>query len=519
MIYGGFYSDSFMLETSFTPSLLTTESNFAQNIMDVTIYESSVARLAPQTWIDDTLVDLTINKVISDLRVNLNELSLSVHCFPTTVYSVLDQDYRNPVKDKFTNYRNINDLDYLFFPMARSHHFSCIVIENVKAITRQNSESEVRIHHMDSKNGSHDHLQAINLVKHFLSSKLGNQEETNIRINKITSFGLLPIPQQSNTWDCGLFVSENIKHFLLGAMNGVNYSHRDNFKFDFSQVEISKKRIALYNELKSSFDQSKILANESITIVKVDDDTPNDGNENSNSFAQDDNNIIINDNKTDSNESSLIKVTELSTTDIIWDFTAVENTLIFFSNTIRKYISFKPPIQCTNAPQRALMCYRENYEPFIIYAHYEVDAVATKGKLYFSMCALYHATYGSNYILTAIAFTTCTAPVKRYWVYDKSADRFCEWNDRHLASFSCVPQLEFDEASLIIKFREYLICSRKLYDKDRGIKFTSKNATKSIKDIPKLDKFEGDFDETLAVWTGTRNPETWQHYLHLTGTS
>jgi len=67
-------------------------------------------------------------------------------------------------------------------------------------------------------------------------------------------------------------------------------------------------------------------------------------------------------------------------------------------------------------------------------------------------------------------------------------------------------------------FKNYLICSRKLYDKDRQIKFISKNAAKAIVDIPKLDKFEGDFDESLALWTGPRNPETWEKFLFMQGT-
>jgi hypothetical protein len=188
-------------------------------------------------------------------------------------------------------------------------------------------------------------------------------------------------------------------------------------------------------------------------------------------------------------------VTELSKSDIQWDFTSECNTAKCFNSTERRYHSFKFPLQCTNAPQRVLMYYREDYFPFVIYAHYGVDAVAVKGKLYFSMCALFHSTYGSNFILAAIAFTTCTSPVKRYWVYDRAAKRFLEWTDKQISSFSCVPSIDFDENSLHSDFKNYLICSRKLYDKDRQIKFISKNAAKAIVDIPKLDKFEGDFDE------------------------
>jgi len=507
-------------------------------LFEVTIHENSIARLAPHTWFDDTLVDFTVNKVLYDLKENLKEASILIHAFPTTVFSMFESDYITPVQGVFDNYKDLTNLDYLIIPLAKSNHFSCIVVENVKSLLLEKFNKEVRIHHMDSLNGGHDRNEAINIVKHFLMSKLTRSKcgDVTNAIEKITSLGSLLTPKQTNTWDCGLYVSEYVKCFLQGAIAGETYDQVDKFMFKFSQSDITHIRtgynfafelLLLSHEtyiLNQSTDNSSA---ENITFnletqfsINLDKYLKQKDFDNSNTQNQllDINNIkIIDNNNNNSNNNSTSSVIQIIESQNYnneqWNFSAEVNEVNFYCNKVRIYKSFKFPLQCTNAPQKVLMYYRESYEPFKIYAHYEVDALVVKGKLYFSMCVLYNATYGSNYILVAIAFTTCVSPVKRYWVQDREANRFLEWQDKHISSFSCVPSIEFDEPALIIAFRDYLRCSRKLYDKERQIKFTSKNAAKSNANIPRLDKFDGDFDETLAVWTGPRDPDSWQRYL------
>jgi hypothetical protein len=464
--------------------------------------------------------------VLSALEPDLTAAKLQVYSFSTCLFSLFDSDFINPVEGVFKNYKDISNVDYLFVPLVYSSHFSCIVVENLKAITADDEDGlrNVLIHHLDSMVGSHNQERSVNIVKHFLISKLGVNDQIKNRIRAISSLGQLPTPQQNNSWDCGLFVSENIKHFLLGALSGKRYDSADNFKFPFSQSDISKNRLILYEGLQSVFDQQRQEIgnnnNNNNNVIVLDfniigNNTTNNllpKEINTNNNNNNNNNNSNNNNNNNNNKISVLCEEESKK----WDSSRESNTVDFFGNTTRTYILFKLPLQCINAPSRVLLYYRQGYEAFTIYAHFEVDAVVLRGKAYFSMCALYSVSCGSNFILVAIAFTTCTAPVRRYWVYDRSAKRFLEWNDKQISSYSCVPTIDFDEPAMIQNFRDYLICERKLYDVNRGIKFVSKNAAKSNDDIPDLDKFDG-FDESHAVWKGPRDPKSWQMYLDMTG--
>jgi len=427
------------------------------DIFGIHIKSANIQRLAPQVWLDDSLVDFTVNKVLFDLKSSLIAANLQVHVFPTTIFSLVRRDYANPIEGLFKNYRNIDDIDYLFFPIAQSNHFSCGVVENVKALFIENNSKDVRIHHMDSMNGAHNSEEVLRVIKHYLYSKAeANNTACKAILNASSLIGALPTPQQTNGWDCGLFIAENIKHFLQGAIVGEKYNELLKFRFNFSQSNISTIRSVFYTNLQqllnhntNNLETVDLLTYDTSGEVSVQVDCEafsNQCKENIKNITFQNESIdmtimtdesSLGDNNNNNNIGNISNtITELSKSDIQWDFTSECNTAKFFNSTERRYHSFKFPLQCTNAPQRVLMYYREDYFPFVIYAHYGVDAVAVKGKLYFSMCALFHSTYGSNFILAAIAFTTCTSPVKRYWVYDRAAKRFLEWTDKQISSFS-----------------------------------------------------------------------------------
>ena len=472
-------------------------------INGIRIYKKNVDRLKPQQWLDDSLVDLTISIVLSILQPALTAAKLQVHIFSTLLISLINKDYINPEDGVFDNYQDISNMDYLFFPLVHANHFSCVVVENIKALTDKDCLHNMYIHHMDSMIDLHNRDHFIEIVRHFLLKKLGINDQSRTQIKAIRSLGQLPTPQQTNSWDCGLYVSENIKHLLQGAIRGKHYDERNSFKFEFSQVNISKNRLILYDGLKNVFDhRSQELDNNNVVVIDFDDFISKYGTANE---------LLL------SNNVNVSKISELSEQESkTWDSTREHNVINFYGNQTRTYVLFKLPYQCGNAPKRVLLYYRQDYEPFEIYAHFEIDVVVLRGKAYFSMCVLYNVTCGSNFILVAVAYTTCTSPIRRYWIYDRAAKRFLEWNDKQISSFSCVPTIEFDEPAMIEMFRDHLKCERKLYDANRGIKFTSKNAAKSNDDIPDLDKFV-EFDDSRAIWKGTRDPVSWQKYLDMTG--
>jgi len=477
------------------------------DINNVTVFADTVDRLSPKSWLDDSLVDLTISIVQAYLENDLNTAKLKIHCFPTSVWSIILRDYDNPDEEVYKNYRDLSEMDFVFFPIVHSNHFSCVVIDNIKSLASNNDSSKLSIHHMDSMLGLHDHKHSVNVIKHFMLSKLGIDEQKKSKIRNIHVLGQLPTPQQKNNYDCGLFVSENIKHFLQGAITGKVYDNTEKFKFEFSQSDITVNRQMLHIVLQNLFTD---IDNNSVAVLN-NLSWPNLIN---NSETVSPNIEILSSNKTISNMNT---ISELSSTDTKWESSNEINIVQFFGGNSRTYVQFKLPLQCTNAPQRVPLYYRQGYDRFVIYAHYEVDAIILKGKVYFSMCVLFNTSSSSNFILAAIAFTTCTAPVRRFWVFDRAAKRFLEWNDRQISSYSCVPTIEFDEPELISLFRHNLINERKLYDINRGINFTSKNAAKAYDDIPDLDKFDGTFDESHAQWSGPRDPVMWQKYLYMTG--
>jgi len=483
-------------------------------INGITIFSSSVNCLSPQSWLNDSIVDLTVSIVLTNLEADLASAKLKVHCFSTLIWSVILRNFNNPDEEEsFKKYPDISNMDFVFFPIVHFNHFSCVVVDNMKDLTNDNDLCDLCIYHMDSLVGIHDQEHSIDVIKHFLLRKYGIDEQKKKKIINARISKLLPTPQQTNSWDCGLFVSENIRYFLKGAIDGKRYDETENFKFQFSQSDICLNRQNLYSELQNVFAADIDKRNCGNTIALI------------NCFYYD---RQINPNNSEnltskheimsSKNYSMNKISsDLSTTDTKWESSNEINIVQFFAGKSRTYIKFTLPLQCTNAPQRVPLYYRQDYDRFVIYAHFEVDAVVLKGKVYFSMCALYNPSSSSNFILAAIAFTTCTAPVRRYWVFDRAAKRFLEWNDKQISSYSCVPSIEFDESELINVFRHNLINERKLYDVTRGIKFTSKNAAKAYDDIPDLDKFDGSFDESYAEWTGTRDPIMWQQYLHKRG--
>jgi Ulp1 family protease len=147
-------------------------------INGITIFSSSVNCLSPQSWLNDSIVDLTVSIVLTNLEADLASAKLKVHCFSTLIWSVILRNFNNPDEEEsFKKYPDISNMDFVFFPIVHFNHFSCVVVDNMKDLTNDNDLCDLCIYHMDSLVGIHDQEHSIDVIKHFLLRKYGIDEQ------------------------------------------------------------------------------------------------------------------------------------------------------------------------------------------------------------------------------------------------------------------------------------------------------------------------------------------------------
>ncbi|KAJ6677779.1 UBIQUITIN-LIKE-SPECIFIC PROTEASE 2A-RELATED [Salix viminalis] len=158
---------------------------------------------------------------------------------------------------KWTRKINIFEKDYIFIPLNYSLHWSLIVICHPGEVVHsrdegRNSDKVPCILHMDSIRGSHRGLK--NLIQSYLYEEW--RERHNGRVDDTLSkflhlrFVPLELPQQENSYDCGLFVLHYVERFLEEAP--INFSPFKITEFSnflnknwFLPVEASLKRACI----------------------------------------------------------------------------------------------------------------------------------------------------------------------------------------------------------------------------------------------------------------------------------
>ncbi|CAN6449485.1 unnamed protein product [Victoria cruziana] len=232
----------------------------------VSISKRDVELLQPDTFINDTIIDFYIKYLESKLLPKDKD---RFHFFNSFFFRKLADLDKNPGSAfegkvayqrvrKWTRKVDIFKKDYLFIPVNFNLHWSLIVVCHPgEAATFEDgkvneNEKVPCILHMDSIKGSHTGLK--DLVQGYLweewkARHMDPKEAAEDDIMRFSDIRFVPLelPQQENSFDCGLFLLHYVELFLKEAPLAFNpFSIRkfSNFlnKGWFPPAEVSLKR-------------------------------------------------------------------------------------------------------------------------------------------------------------------------------------------------------------------------------------------------------------------------------------
>lgn len=199
----------------------------------VSISKRDVDLLKPKTFVNDTIIDF----YIMYLKSNMNpEEKDRFHFFNSFFFRKLADLDRDPSKAcegraaflrvrRWTAKVDLFGKDFIFIPVNFSLHWSLIVIchpGEVVTFREEEMEKSSRVPcilHMDSIRGSHKGLK--NLIQSYLLEEWKERhkelgEDVAMKFSSLP-FVRLELPQQENSFDCGLFLLHYVELFLEQA--------------------------------------------------------------------------------------------------------------------------------------------------------------------------------------------------------------------------------------------------------------------------------------------------------------
>ncbi|GLT94349.1 hypothetical protein SLE2022_120940 [Rubroshorea leprosula] len=229
----------------------------------VLIRKRDIELLLPETFINDTIIDFYIKYLKNKIQT---EEQHRFHFFNSFFFRKLaDLDKYQPRAcetsaafqrvRKWTRKVDMFKKDYIFIPVNYSLHWSLIVICHPGEVANLNDDDlndlpkVPCILHLDSIKGSHKGLN--NLFQSYLCEEWkerhsGAADDISLKFFQL-QFVPLELPQQENSFDCGLFLLHYVEHFIQDAP--ANFSPFKITKFSkfltrnwFPPMEASLKR-------------------------------------------------------------------------------------------------------------------------------------------------------------------------------------------------------------------------------------------------------------------------------------
>ncbi|KAF2556272.1 hypothetical protein F2Q68_00013126 [Brassica cretica] len=199
----------------------------------VSICKRDVELLQPETFVNDTIIDFYINYLKNQIQPEERQRLHFFNSFFFRKLADLDKD-PSSIADgkaaflrvrKWTRKVDMFGKDYIFVPVNFNLHWSLIVIchpGEVATCTDLDFDDSTKVPcilHMDSIKGSHAGLK--NLVQSYLCEEWKERhKETSDDISSRfmdLRFVSLELPQQENSYDCGLFLLHYLELFLAEA--------------------------------------------------------------------------------------------------------------------------------------------------------------------------------------------------------------------------------------------------------------------------------------------------------------
>ncbi|KAH9690386.1 putative ubiquitin-like-specific protease 2B [Citrus sinensis] len=199
----------------------------------VSISKRDIDLLQPDTFVNDTIIDFYIKYLKNQIQAEEKHRFHFFNSFFFRKLADLDKD-PSSISDgkaaflrvrKWTRKVDIFGKDYIFIPVNFNLHWSLIVIchpgdvASFKVEDLKRSEKVPCILHMDSIKGTHAGLKK--LVQSYLCEewKERHKDTSEDVSSKFLNFRFIPLelPQQENSFDCGLFLLHYLELFLAEA--------------------------------------------------------------------------------------------------------------------------------------------------------------------------------------------------------------------------------------------------------------------------------------------------------------
>ncbi|CAN1189077.1 Probable ubiquitin-like-specific protease 2A [Linum perenne] len=230
----------------------------------ILISTSDLVFLQPDTFINDTIIDFYVKYLIKyKIQQEDQNRFHFFNCFFFRKLADLDKHLPSVCEGKdafqrvykWTKKVNLFKKDYIFIPVNYSLHWSLIVICHpgevalLKDDGNQKSAKMPCILHMNSIQGSHRGLK--NIFRSYLAEewKVRHHDMVDDVSSKFADlrFIQLKLPQQGNSFDCGLFLLHYLELFLELALVNFNPSNLSDYsnvlnKNWFAPDEASLKR-------------------------------------------------------------------------------------------------------------------------------------------------------------------------------------------------------------------------------------------------------------------------------------
>ncbi|KAG9156309.1 hypothetical protein Leryth_009179 [Lithospermum erythrorhizon] len=244
----------------------------------VSISERDIELLLPERFINDTLIDFYIKYIVNRIRPPERQRFHFFNSFFFRKLADLDNDSSSvregPVSfqhiRKWTKKVDLFAKDFIFIPVNFSLHWSLIIICHPGEVTKsidefQTSNKQPCILHMDSIRGSHKGFE--DLFQNYLLEEWKERHDSEAA-NISEKFGRLPfisleLPQQQNSFDCGLFLLHYVELFLEMTSvnsNAFNLVEPSNFpqKNWFPPAEASEKRVRIRKLIHGIFESDPL---------------------------------------------------------------------------------------------------------------------------------------------------------------------------------------------------------------------------------------------------------------------
>ncbi|XP_074587123.1 putative ubiquitin-like-specific protease 2A [Curcuma longa] len=198
----------------------------------VCINKRDIDLLQPETFINDTIIDFYIKYLKDKIQSDQKHRFHFFNSFFFRKLADLDKD-RGSISEgraaflrvrKWTRKVNIFEKDYIFIPVNFNLHWSLLIICHPGEVANLKG-GEVHsckvpcILHMDSIKGSHNGLK--NIIQSYMWEewKERHEEASEDDSSKFLNlrFVSLEVPQQENSFDCGLFLLHYVELFLQEA--------------------------------------------------------------------------------------------------------------------------------------------------------------------------------------------------------------------------------------------------------------------------------------------------------------